>query len=98
MSEHWFVDGMIVLNGTYTIAVFLGVSLPLHLCYTGIMVWLTCQTPAVGGLILCECVGVCVSEDMSPYCSVHDEWLIMKLCMYVGYHDAKMCQILVVTQ
>ena len=28
------------------------------------------------------------SEDMSPYCSVHDEWLIMKLCMYVGYHDA----------
>ena len=29
-----------------------------------------------------------MSEDMSPYCSVHDEWLIMKLCMYVGYHDA----------
>ena len=27
-------------------------------------------------------------EDMSPYCSAHDEWLIMKLCMYVGYHDA----------
>ena len=24
---------------------------------------------------------------MSPYCSAHDEWLIMKLCMYVGYHD-----------
>ena len=33
-----------------------------------------------------ECV--CVSEDMSPYCSAHDEWLIMKLCTYVGYHDA----------
>ena len=31
---------------------------------------------------------VCVSEDMSPYCSAHDELLIMKLCMYVGYHDA----------
>ena len=30
----------------------------------------------------------CPSEDMSPYCSAHDEWLIMKLCMYVGYHDA----------
>ena len=30
----------------------------------------------------------CLSEDMSPYCSAHDEWLIMKLCMYVGYHDA----------
>ena len=30
----------------------------------------------------------CVSEDMSPYCSAHNEWLIMKLCMYVGYHDA----------
>ena len=27
-------------------------------------------------------------EDMSPYCSAHDEWLIMKFCMYVGYHDA----------
>ena len=31
---------------------------------------------------------VCESEDMSPNCSAHDEWLIMKLCMYVGYHDA----------
>ena len=29
-----------------------------------------------------------MSEDMSPYCSAHDEWLIMKLCKYVGYHDA----------
>ena len=29
-----------------------------------------------------------MSEDMSPYRSAHDEWLIMKLCMYVGYHDA----------
>ena len=28
-----------------------------------------------------------MSKDMSPYCSAHDEWLIMKLCMYVGYHD-----------
>ena len=26
---------------------------------------------------------VCVSADMSPYCSAHDGWLIMKLCMYV---------------
>ena len=52
--------------------------------------WPTCRTPAVGGLIVCEWVSlwVCVSEDMSPYCSAHDEWLIMKLCMYVGYHDA----------
>ena len=25
---------------------------------------------------------------MSSYCSAHDEWLIMKLCMYIGYHDA----------
>ena len=37
---------------------------------------------------VCVCVCICVSEDMSPYCSVHDEWLIMKRCMYVGYHDA----------
>ena len=29
-----------------------------------------------------------MSEDMSSYCSAHDEWLIMKLCMYVGYHDS----------
>ena len=33
-------------------------------------------------------VCVRVSEDMSPFCSAHDEWLITKLCMYVGYHDA----------
>ena len=32
-----------------------------------------------GGMLYC---------DMSPYCSAHDEWLIMKLCMYVGYHTA----------
>ena len=25
---------------------------------------------------------------MSPYCLAHDEWLIMKLCKYVGYHTA----------
>ena len=31
---------------------------------------------------------MCVSGDMSPYCSAHDEWLIMKLCMYVRYHTA----------
>ena len=29
-----------------------------------------------------------MSADMSPYCSVHDAWLIMKLCMFVEYHDA----------
>ena len=29
-----------------------------------------------------------MSVNMLPYCSAHDEWLIMKLCMYVGYHDA----------
>ena len=28
-----------------------------------------------------------MSEDMSPYCLAHDEWLIMKLCMCGGYHD-----------
>ena len=53
---------------------------------TFILVWPTSWISAVGGLI--ACVWVCVSEDMSPYCSAHDEWLIMKLCMYVGYHDA----------
>ena len=29
-----------------------------------------------------------MSADMLPYCSAHDECLIMKLCKYVGYHDA----------
>ncbi len=28
------------------------------------------------------------SEVISPYYSAHDEWLIMKLCIYVGYGDA----------
>ena len=28
-----------------------------------------------------------MSADMSPYCSAHDDWVILKLCMYVGYHD-----------
>ena len=37
-------------------------------------------------LIVCVCVYV--SGDMSPYCSAHDEWLIMKLCMYVRHHTA----------
>ena len=27
-----------------------------------------------------------MSTDMSPHCLAHDEWLIMKRCMYVGYH------------
>ncbi len=30
---------------------------------------------------------LCPFEYMSPYCSARDEWLIMKRCMYVGYHD-----------
>ena len=29
-----------------------------------------------------------MSADMSPYCSAHDEWLIMKLYKYVGSHTA----------
>ena len=29
-----------------------------------------------------------MSEDMSQYCSAHFEWLIMKFCLYVVYHDA----------
>ena len=67
----------------------------IHIRHTCILVkvipvWPTSWTPAVGGLFVCECVSVyeSVSADMSPYCSAHDEWLIMKLCMYVGYHDA----------
>ena len=29
-----------------------------------------------------------MSEDVSPYCSAHGEWLVMKLCMYIEYYDA----------
>ena len=53
-----------------------------------LLVWPISWTPAIGGLIVCVCECICVSVDMSPYCSAHDEWLIMKLCMYVGYHSA----------
>ena len=54
-----------------------------------ILILVTSRTPAIGGLFVCECVSecVCVSADISPYCSAHGEWLIMKLCMHVGYHD-----------
>ena len=31
---------------------------------------------------------ITIFNIMSPYCSAHDEWLIMKLCMYVRYHTA----------
>ena len=45
-----------------------------------ILVWPTSWTPAVGGLFVCECVFVCICvyAVMTPYCSAHDEWLIMK--------------------
>ena len=46
------------------------------------------QILVVTQLIFLKVLFLCPSEDMSPYCSAHDEWLIMKLCMYVGYHDA----------
>ena len=26
--------------------------------------------------------------DMSPHCTAHDEWLIMKLCIHVGFSDS----------
>ena len=35
-------------------------SAPWGKYYMIILVWLTCQTPAVGGLIVCECVSLCV--------------------------------------
>ena len=68
--------------------------------------------PLVVYLCVSECI--CVSADMLPYCSVHDEWLIMKILQVcqVLYNTANnvstfsmsgtilptMCQILVVIQ
>ena len=43
--------------------------------------------PLVVYLGVSECI--CLSVDMSQYCSAHDEWLIMKLFYkYVGYNTA----------
>ena len=67
------------------------------------------RQPLVDYLCVSECI--CVSADMLPYCSAHDEWLIMKL-WYVRYNTANnmstfsmsgtilptTCQILVVIQ
>ena len=53
--------------------------------------------PLVVYLCVSECI--CVSADMSPYCSAHDEWLIMKLLhSMTGSILPTMYQILVVTQ
>ena len=61
-------------------------------CMSGTMMPTMCHILVVTqwpNYIFFKCIVLfCLSEDMSPYCSAHDEWLIMKLCMYVGYHDA----------
>ena len=61
-------------------------------CTTLIVCVCVCVRACVRACVrVCVCVGgggVCVSGDMSPYCSAHDEWLITKLCMYVRYHTA----------
>ena len=36
---------------------------------------------------MCECVCLCVRGHVAILLA-HNEWMIMKLCMYVGYHDA----------
>ena len=33
------------------------------------------------------CVSLYVRRYVT-YCLAHDNWLIIKLCMFVGYHDA----------
>ena len=49
-----------------------------------LLVWPTCWTASCSTLIVC----VCVSGQYHQYCSAHDEWLIMKLCIHVRYHTA----------
>ena len=41
-------------------------------------------------LVVTQLHFITIFNVMSPYCSAHDEWLIMKLCMYmyVRYHTA----------
>ena len=41
-----------------------------------------------GGDTVTQLHFITIFNVMSPYCSAHDEWLIMKLCMYVRYHTA----------
>ena len=55
------------------------------LCWYGRLVG---HQPLVVSLCVSECVSESVSAAMLPYCSAHDEWLIMKLCMYAEYHTA----------
>ena len=71
-----------------------------------ILVWPSRCTSAVGDLFVFECVcvregvsmWVCESADMSNYCSAHDESLIMKHCVYAGYHDTNNVSNVVVTR
>ena len=45
--------------------------------------------PLVVYLCVSECI--CVSADMSPYCSAHDEWLIMKLLQVCRVQYGQQC-------
>ena len=86
-ERHWLGSGWLGEHGS-TAQVYSRVTWRQQYNFVAlILVWLTCQTPAVGGLIVCvrECVRacvracvcewVCVSEDMSPYCSADYETL-----------------------
>ena len=44
---------------------------------------------------LCVRKCICVSAGMLPYCSAHDEWLILKLTSMSGTILPTMCQLLV---
>ena len=45
--------------------------------------------PLVVYLCVIECIFV--SADMLPYCSAHDEWLIMKLLHVCQVHYCQQC-------
>ena len=45
--------------------------------------------PLVVYLCVSECI--CVSADMLPYCSAHDEWLIMKLLQVFRVQYCQQC-------
>ena len=66
-------------------------GLRLHNCYF-VLVWLTCQTPAVGGLIVCVCVCVCVCVWVS-LCVRRHVALLLGAWWMADYETLHVCRV-----